>query len=229
MKYRIATLLAITVSSVLPACGSDKTQRADPVDVLRHVTHRTSYIFADRDFHCVVGKIAAIRGAAVTIRPAQGAAVTIDGSKLLRVTESVRAADVVYSARSSWSDIEAIPVSSRESVRVSTKSGKTYEAHLLKVTVESMTLLPGSKSLEIPKGDVLTVDYLREKPATDSAKHSAQELFVLNPELWPHFLRLSGIVAVRLYDSRRPEDNSPIRCANDPWQGGQERPDITKH
>lgn len=51
------------------------------------------------------------------------------------------------------------------------------------------------------KADVSKVYYVRVKPASDSAAHAVQEMFVLDPELWPHFLHLGGKIAVPVYDS----------------------------
>ncbi|HLY66169.1 MAG TPA: hypothetical protein VKU60_11600, partial [Chloroflexota bacterium] len=75
-----------------------------------------------------------------------------------------------------------------------------------------LTVEQSGKRINICKGDVSRLYYIRFKPMTDSAKYAAQEMALPDPELWWYMLNLEGKIPVRLYDSSMPEDNEPVKC-----------------
>jgi len=132
-----------------------------------------------------------------------------------------RVYDVIYNDKSSWSDLKGVAglekfgVSGQE-VKVVKTDGKTYEGRLWTVSETQLELDRTGRKLEIAKGDVAQVYSLRPKPLTDSEKYSAQEDFWIDPRLWPYYLHLVPRLSVRLYDSSLPEDNTLVRCENNP-------------
>lgn len=177
---------------------------------LKQVTHRRSYVFALRDGTCPTGKIVAVTVDSVKIDQPDPA--TLKRVAVVRVSDGAHAYNAVYSSRSSWSDVAAIPSSEKTFLRVVTKAGKQYEGSADPVGESGMTLVKGGKTVNILKNDVAQVYYVRLKPLSDSARYSDEESFPLNPELWPYYWNIGVHMAVLLYDSSVPEDNSMIVC-----------------
>lgn len=108
---------------------------------LRHVTHRRTYTFVDLDSNCILGQIQAIGSNSLTVKRANSAPVTLDRSAILRITDSSKPFDVVYTAASSWLDVKNLPSNSRERVRVVTMSGQQREGRMVKATDTEITLM----------------------------------------------------------------------------------------
>lgn len=200
-------LAAGAIAGAIAGCGDEEWAN------LKQVTHRRSYGFALRDGTCATGRIVSMTADSVKINEPDPA--TLKRLEIVRVSDGDHAYNVVYSGRSSWSDVAAIPASEKAFLRVVTKAGKQYEGSGDQVGEAGMMLVKAGKTVNILKNDVAQVYYVRLKPLSDSARYSDEEHFPLNPELWPYYWNIGVHMAVLVYDSSVPEDNSKVVC-----QGG---------
>ena len=180
------------------------------------LTRRASYIFVDRNHSCVDGKIKEVDDRAVTIIRGNSPEITTERTHLLRITSGGWAGGVIFSGRSSWSDVVRI-VGRRfhPEIAVVMKSSQEHKGKLLSASDVALTLEISRKRVNISKDEVSTVSYIRPKPLGDSAAYADDELAwmkVFDPQLWPHLLHLQPPLSVRLYDASLPEDNSSIVC-----------------
>ena len=192
------------------AAGAVVASAASDWDVLKVVTHRTTYGFVLRDGTCTTGRIGSVT--ADSIKISEPKPLTLKRSDVLRVSDGQHAYDVVYTARSSWSDVAAVPPKETEYLRVLTTDGKRYEGEAAHVTDAGIALNKRGKMFMIEKSDIARVYYVRLKPLSDSARYSDEEHFPLNPELWPYFMNIGVHMDVLLYDASLPEDNSTVAC-----------------
>jgi hypothetical protein len=173
-----------------------------------------SLTFMKRDGTCVDGPIATITPKSVTVQPPQKAPVTIQRSDLLRVTQEDA---VLFSARSSWADVEAVQLSPHESFTVKTRKGQLIQGRPLSVSDNGFFyrrfLWLKRRYL---KKQIVAVDYLRMKPASPAFDYFTQEapaLLFFYPEFYDRLAGLEGHVPVRLYDVLLHEDNAPLKCS----------------
>jgi hypothetical protein len=230
MRTRFDLLLTacyLIVSFCASAAAAD-----DSWQNLKHVTHERYYTVVDRKSNCITGHIVKANDHEFTLKLPNGTSATFDRANVLRVSVSQaapylphrlqadvgRVYDVIYNDKSSWSDLKGVAGqekigASGQEVKVVKTDGKTYEGRLSTISETQLELDRTGGKLELAKGDVAQVYHLRPKPLTDSEKYSAQEDFWIDPRLWPYYLHLVPRLAVRLYDSSLPEDNTPVRCS----------------
>ena len=119
-----------------------------------------------RDGSCVDGPIAKIEPKAVTVRAQTGPA-AIARQDLLQVSQN---GSLVYSARSSWADVEAVHLRGPESFELKLHSGKLIKGSPLRVTADGFVF---KKFLwlttKYAKRQIGTVDYLRIKPDSEGS------------------------------------------------------------
>ena len=104
-----------------------------------------------------------------------------------------------------------------EAALVTMKDRKRHRGKLVEASDERVTLTGWGKKVAISKWHVSQVYYLRWNPMTGSALYSAQEMYFIDPQLWPYLLHIAPKIRVLLYDSSMPEDNAPVECKNHPW------------
>jgi len=95
-----------------------------------------------------------------------------------------------------------------EAFVLKTRSGKVVKGTPLIVARESITLKHGLITTVYPRAEIVTVDYLRVKPETDTWDYFAQEspeLLFIFPETYYRLMGLEGTIPVRLYDASVPE------------------------
>ena len=167
-----------------------------------------------RDGSCVDGPIAAITPKAVTVQPQQNPPVTIQRGDLLQVTQEDA---VLFSARSSWADVEAVQLSPHESFIVKTRKGVLISGRPLSISDKGFIY---KRFLWLkkryPKDQIVAVDYLRMKPASPAFDYFTQEapaLLFFYPEFYDRLGGLEGQVPVRLYDVLLHEDDSSLNCS----------------
>jgi preprotein translocase subunit YajC len=211
MKIRFGPALAICLALSSRALGPAK---ADPWENLRCVTRHRAYTFFDRESNCTTGQILTVTDQSVTIKPPQGNNITVERRNVVRVTDWNGRNNVIYSAKSSWSDVEAI--NTKASVNVLTKNGRVCQGKVVSTSDTGITLMHSNCDINLAKEDIAQVYRVRSKPMSEGAERSAQELFVVDPRLWPYLLNISAKISVRLYDSSVPEDDSPVQCKNKP-------------
>lgn len=194
---------------------------------LRLIRHDNVYKFALRGGKCLSGQIATVADDAVGIRitelplakskRAKVPVVRIKREDLIRVKDGMNFIDIVYSERSSWSDLLNLrDIDPGEYLLVVKKGLKQVKGKLASGTQADLTLRRWGNSHVIAKSDVSLVYYVRTRPASDSVIYSEQEMFLIDPRLWPYMLGVAPKMSVLLYDASRPEDDTPIQCSNAP-------------
>jgi len=175
--------------------------------------HASTLTFMKKDGSCVKGAIARIEPKAITIRPAQPPPVAIKRVDLLQAREGD---SVFFSARSSWADVEAVELRPHETLVVKTRKGETIKGNPLQVSPDGLVykrFLWMTK--RTAKAQIVSVDYLRVKPASDAIDTFAQEgpaMLFFYPDFYDRLKGLEGRVPVRLYDALLPEDDAVLKC-----------------
>jgi hypothetical protein len=208
----------------LQAPGATEPAQQDSWDNLNHVTHRRTYTFVDRGSNCVGGEIVTVTDRSVTLkrldwlggtRP-KYVTLTIERPNVLRIEDGGDVIDVVYSGRSSWSELQGFQhLGSVEAVLLITKDGKRHKGKLVEVSDKQVKLAHSNKTSEITKAEVSQVYYIRSAPISDGAQYTVQEMGwigLVDPELWPYVLHIPPKISVLLYDSSMPEDDAPVEC-----------------
>jgi len=181
-------------------------------DTLRGITHSATLAFVKRDGTCVYGPISKVDGSAITIQPYKKPPIAIERADLLQV---VQGDALLFSAISSWADVQAAHVVPHEALVLKMRGGRVIKGKPLAVTADSITLKHGLTTTQYLKAEIISVDYLRVKPESDGWDYFAQEspelLFVF-PETYYRLIGLEGTIPVRLYDASIPEDHAAPRC-----------------
>jgi hypothetical protein len=197
---------------LLPWGGVAFSQSAP--DVLKGMKHSASLTFMKKDGTCVDGPISKIDPNAVTIQQIQKPPVTILRNDLVQVSQG----DVlVFSARSSWADVQAVHLLPRESFTLKIRNGKVIEGRPFRVDADSIVFKRGFwMKKRYGKDQILTMDYLRVKPESDVFDYFAQEapaLLFFYPEFYDRLSGLEGRIPVRLYDALLSEDDTQLKCS----------------
>jgi hypothetical protein len=191
----------------LPGLGYAQKSRHQ----LGGISHSSTLTFMAKDGSCFYGPIAKIDPKSVTITAQPP--VTIQRNDLLQVSQGNA---LVFSARSSWADVEAVHLLPRESFRLRLHNGKIFKDRPLLVTTDGMVFKRFLwMTKRIGKDQIVTVDYLRMKPESDAFDYFAQEapaLLFFYPEFYDRLAGLEGRIPVRLYDAVRPQDDAPLKC-----------------
>jgi hypothetical protein len=169
--------------------------------------------FMRKDGSCVDGPISKIDPKSVTISQSAQPPITIQRNDLFQVSQGNA---LVFSARSSWSDVVAVHLLPREAFSIRLHNGKIIKDKPLRVTADGMEFKRFlRRPKRIGKDQIVTVDYLRMKPESDAFDYFAQEapaLLFFYPEFYDRLAGLEGRIPVRLYDAVRPEDDAPLKC-----------------
>jgi len=177
---------------------------------LDSVTHSSSFKFVERDGFCVYGKISKADANSVTVQPLDKPPMHKDD--LLQVSQGNA---LLCSARSSWADVAATPIYPHEALVLGLKSVKHVKGKPVKTTSDSITLKHGLSTTLYPKSEIVTVDYVRVKPATDAFMTILGEapwFLLLDPEFYYRATGLPGRIQIRLYDATKPEEDTPVAC-----------------
>ena len=177
--------------------------------------HSTTLTFMKKDHSCLTGPITKIDPKSVTIQPSSSLPITLERANLLQVTQND---SVLFSARSSWADVEAVHLLPRESFLLSLRSGKTIITRPLRVTSDGM-IFKHDVWLQklLSKDQIQMVAYLRVKPDSAVFDYFTQEapaLLFFYPEFYDRLSGLEGRIPVRLYDATQPQDDSALRCSS---------------
>jgi hypothetical protein len=204
--WTVAALVLVLVSPFAPA---QKHGRKSP-----RPAPSTSLIFLKRDRSCITGPISVIDPKTVTVSTGSSLPVKIARADLLQASQNN---SLVFSARSSWVDLQAVHLRAREEITFKLRSGKIVKGVPLQVTADSINFkfILWTKK-RYPKRQILTVDYLRQKPNSAAFDTYTQEspatMLFFYPELYDQWSLLVDRIPVRLYDVLKPEDNSPLHC-----------------
>ena len=201
--------VAIIVLSISTLAPAQKRNRKNP-----RPAPSTSITFILRDKTCITGPIVKIDPKVVTIQPPQSVPVTIPRTDLLQASQN---GSLIFSARSSWADVEATRFRPQEQVVLKLRNGNVVTDTPLEITPNSLGfkwILWWKKRYR--KSQIVTVDYLRHKPDSDAFDYFSQEspdtLLYFYPDFYDRQSALVGRIPVRLYDALKPEDDSALQC-----------------
>src|SRR5215469_7363003 len=130
-------LLIWAVAVVLLFGVGAKSQSKPNLDT---VTHSSSFKFVGRDGTCVYGKISKVDGKSITVQPFDKPAVTFPKDDLLQVSQGNA---LLYSARSSWTDVSGAVLYPHEALVLTLKNDKQVRGKPSKVSSDSITLRHG--------------------------------------------------------------------------------------
>jgi hypothetical protein len=180
----------------------------------QRVQANSSLTFMRRDLSCVDGPIAKIDPKAVIVQSAQMGPVTIARQDLLQVSQG---GSLVFSARSSWADVVAVHLRSRETLDVKLRNGKMINSIPLRVSGDGLVY---KRFLWLKtrygKDQIVTVDYLRMKPDSDAFDYftqTAPALLFFYPEFYDRLKGLEGRIPVRLYNAVQPQNDAVLSCS----------------
>ncbi len=215
-----AVLFQLTLCSL--SAPSQRIALSDSWHVLNGVTHDTTYIILEANGTCRAGRIVGVNDR--FLRVVSEARAETGPSKLRNIEHNdiVRITDfsddihhLVYSGRSSWSDVRELrPRSFGEELVAITADGQSLDSKDVDVSENSL-LFRGLGAASVPKSNLKAVYYVRPKPLTSHQEFVVEENAVLlEPKLWFGGAFL-GKIRVLIYDNSKPENNSPLKCGSD--------------
>ena len=209
--WRAAAALALLHCGV---AGAQFHHRAKAV----RVPPSTTMTFIKKDGSCVEGRIAKIEPKTLTIQTQAGAtqsgAAALSRESLLQASQ---AGSLVFSARSSWADVEAVHLRPPESFELKLRSGKVVKGQPLRVTDDGFVFKRIAwLTTRYFKTQIVTVDYLRVKPVSDGFDYftqAAPALLFFYPDSYDRLKNDEGRIPVRLYDAVQKEDDAALQCS----------------
>ncbi|WP_353072960.1 hypothetical protein [Tunturiibacter gelidiferens] len=181
---------------------------------LSRVSHNSSLMFIKKDATCERGAVLKVDASSVTVTRFEKKDVTIQIGDLLQVGEG-GPHNLVFNARSSWSDVIGAKPGHAEALSITKKDGTKYTGRPVSVSGTEITLKSLARTETLAKADIATIDYIRQKPLTDSEEYLLQEapyLLLFSPKSYVVAMGLSPKLDVRLFDASKPEDNSKVGC-----------------
>lgn len=166
----------------------------------------------ERDGTCIDAPISAADASTVILQPNGKSPVAIPRKDILQISQGDA---LLFSAVSSWRNVQQTPVYPREALVLKLDNGKVVQGKPTKVTADEIMLKRGLITATYKKADVAAVDYLRLKPESDGFDYFSQEapgLLFFYPEFYSRLIGLEGRIPVRLYDSSKPEVPVPPKC-----------------
>jgi len=179
-------------------------------DQLQKAGESSTLTFVMRDGACLRGTVAKADAASITVQPFKQKSVGLRRDELLQVSQGNA---LVFSARSSWLDVINAHLYPGEFLVVVTNGGKRIKGTVVNAGLDSITMKHGLTTSSLPKAEVLTIDYLRWKPASDGFNLALEEApwaLIFNPEFYGRTAGTEGRVVVRLYDVSKPEDDRKL-------------------
>ena len=204
MKALIA--IALLLAARLAVC-------ADPADGwrnLKRITRDRLYAVILRDGQCKWGSLSSVGDGVFVLGLDSGLGLAIKRSEVLRVSDTSNdpARDIVFSGRSSWSDVKEAGPKRSEYLEIVTKEGEDLKWRRPEVSDESIRF----EGRTVAKNDVRSVTYVRLKPLTIDEEYGHHEDFAwLASRPWVGSLIMKKM-NVLLYNAEIEEDNSPIAC-----------------
>lgn len=214
------TIVTITVAQFF-LCGPNCLCKAGSKNLgswnnLLKVTRGVDYSVVTRTGECTVGRLGAVKADYLTLKLPKGKRVTVRKQDILRV--AIGSDYIVYSGRSSWSDVRAYNSYPTEAVKITAKAtGQLYIGKIVALSSTGVTLREAHGTAKLAKNRIATVSIISYTPLSPGNEYWAEECFLppvclLDVGLWPRVLGYHLRIAVLLYDSLRPEDDSTIVC-----------------
>ncbi len=178
-----------------------------PWDALRHLSKRHVYAVLNRDGSCLAGAFVSVSENVFVIEQTEER--SLPKAEILRISTGERP-DVhtaVYSARSSWADVQALqspPYYS--SLLLVAADGRQFSGSLIGVWSDQLSLMVKGKEMRFAKEFVARILLTGKKPAFEGS-----EMF-WNPMKLPRKLT-SPMQPVPLYEVTAQQDNSNVECS----------------
>jgi hypothetical protein len=212
---RITVVLIFLMSPIVSSAKSP--DQADPWLMLKKITHKRDYQLQTRDHKCWAAKIIEVTSdsliaVAYSWSATPGKRVTFPRAEVLSLKAGRH---MYYSGRSSWLDVKLLGDRGRERLKIITTTGKVYKVKPPYNVSDDGIMLDNSGGAKLSKSEIAQVYHIVEKPLTDTGEYFMDELgplVVFDPDMWEYGLHLEPYVAVLLYDTGKPEDNSPATC-----------------
>jgi hypothetical protein len=174
-----------------------------PWDTLRHLPKHRVYTVLNRDGACATGTFVAVSDSEITLDTAPHGEHIIPRSDVLRISlgETADLHAAVYSARSSWSDLESLETPPYYSeLMVVTSDNRQFKGSLLGISNDELTLTVDHLEMRFAKEYVDRV--LLASIEQPGAHRSLRKLPKLNAPMQP----------VPLYEITARQDNSRVDC-----------------
>jgi len=175
------------------------------------VTHERIFTFMTRDRQCTRGTIENTDSQSVTVHSGSNNE-TFLKKDLLFVGENFQRRNILLSGRSSWYDVTRDLPEAHESFRITLNSGETVSASKITGSPNSLTLGSGRHQKTTPKQEIKSIEYVRYLPTTDKISEAYQGLNFFQPEFYRQRFGHPPTIAVKLYDTALPEDNTELYC-----------------
>ena len=191
---------------------------------LSHIDRGNTYSVILRSGTCLRGTIQSVNPDSLSLAlPTAPRLVEVARLDALQVKDGLYQFDILYSGRSSWSDVQgsswsdvqAAPSHSREYLSLVLKSGKSVNGQPVGSTDSQVSVKLSGTVTNIAKADIALVDYVRIKPFSERIRRGmvdAGPLVFLVPQVWPYILNVGVQLRVPLFNSMLPEDDSILQC-----------------
>jgi hypothetical protein len=199
--------------------------------LVRHLPEHATFTFIEQHQTCHSGQIVTVTDTELRILPEkQQTPIAIPRSTLIRIRRGGSQWPsnnpnlpllIVYSGRSSWTDVLAFAPFALQPwahvrMQVVTTGGRRRKGDLSGVTSNEVSLRDAAgRDTTFPRADVSLVDYLQLRPLSDSQEFDWEELApfrIFDPALYFRMFHIDDTVPVRLFDRALPEDDAPVRC-----------------
>ncbi len=211
MKLAVNVLL-ISFMAILPvAAASPET----PWDSLRHLSKKHVYTVLNRDGSCLTGSFVAVTENSFVID--QGGEKPVAKAEILRISsgETPDVHTTVYSARSSWADVQALQSPPYYSMlMLVTVDARKFKGSLLGVSSDQLTLMVDGNEMRFSKEFLASVLLTGKKPAFEQSSVHLNPLDLSKKVISP-------MQPIPLYELNTREDNSQLECAPGSWRRAQ--------
>jgi hypothetical protein len=119
--------------------------------------------------------------------------------------------DILYSGRSSWRDVQAVPSHFREYLSIKLKSGEAVRGQPVRSTDSQISIKQSKPVTDIAKADTAFVDYIRIKPMPANRDIEFPAEF-FDPRIWPFVFNIGVLMRVPPFNASLPEDDEFFQC-----------------
>ena len=178
-----------------------------PWDALRHLSKRHVYAVLNRDGSCAAGAFVSVSENAFVIE--QAGERSLPKAEILRIStgEKPDVHTTVYSARSSWADVQALQSPPYYSnLLLVTADGRQFNGFLIGVWSDQLSLMVNGKEMRFAKEFLARILLTGKKPAFEGSQ------MFWNPMKLPRKM-IPPMQPVPLYEVTAQQDNSTVECS----------------
>jgi len=202
LTLNIALLLTFACESSVFAAEAET-----PWEALRHLPKRHVYTVLNRDGTCVTGEFISVTDSGFVVKKDQELLLPKPNIVRISAGEMADVHTTVYSARSSWADVQALQSPPYYSnLRLVTADARQFAGALIGVTSDQLILTVDGKEMRFSKEFLARVFLAGKKPAyEESGLHwSPKDLSrkVISP-----------MQPIPLYEASARQDDSKVECS----------------